>query len=75
MRMNEVRDMKEQKEIKIGGMSCSHCVMHVRRALTELEGVDDVDVAIGSAKVKYDPESVDEKTMNKAIVEAGYEVL
>ena len=67
--------MKEEKEIKIGCMSCSHCVMHVRRALTELEGVDDVDVAIGSAKVGYDPEAVDETIMKKAIVEAGYEVL
>ena len=75
MSANEVREMKEEKEIKIGGMSCSHCVMHVRRALTELEGVDDVDVAIDSAKVVFDPEAVDETTMKKAIVEAGYEVL
>ena len=35
-----------KKEIKIEGMSCMHCVMHVKNALMEVKGVKDVNEAL-----------------------------
>ncbi|MEG2018838.1 MAG: cation transporter, partial [Clostridium sp.] len=33
-----------KKKISIEGMSCGHCVNHVKEALSELPGVTSVDV-------------------------------
>lgn len=40
-------------EIKIGGMTCSHCQRAVEQAIARVKGVDrvDVDLAIGKAIV------------------------
>ena len=59
--------------IKIEGMSCSHCVLAVTEALTEVEGVRDVriDLERGEASFEDDP-SVDLDTVKKAVRKAGY---
>ena len=57
----------------IAGMSCGHCVMHVKKALAEVPGIENMEVAIGSATVTG---SFDVETVKKAIEEeAGYDVL
>ncbi len=56
-------------------MSCSHCVMAVRKELSKLENVKVNDVQIGSARVEYDELKVDENTLAAAIEEAGYKVV
>ena len=35
-------------------MNCGHCVMHVKQALNEVEGLEVEDVQIGKARVWYD---------------------
>jgi len=62
------------KEINIEGMSCGHCVMAVKKELAKLE-IGSINVEIGSAKVEYDPDNVNEEKMIKAIEEAGYKVV
>jgi len=37
-----------KKKILIEGMSCAHCVNHVKGALSELNGVTSVDVNLDS---------------------------
>ncbi|MEG1798527.1 MAG: cation transporter, partial [Clostridium sp.] len=37
-----------KKKISIEGMSCGHCVNHVKEALSELPGVTSVDVSLES---------------------------
>jgi Cu2+-exporting ATPase len=64
----------ETKTLKISGMSCGHCVEHVRKALQGLPGMAVVNVAIGSATVSYDPATVNEAAMSAAIADAGYAV-
>ena len=65
--------MNEQTEtIEIGGMSCQHCVRAVREALEETEGVEVLDVGIGTARVRFNPERVDRTRIAEAIEEAGY---
>ena len=58
---------------KIAGMSCGHCVMHVKKALAEVPGIESMEVAIGSATVNG---TFDVEAVKKAIEEeAGYDVL
>lgn len=66
--------MKEQT-LKIGGMSCGHCVMSVRNALSSTEGMKVEDVRIGSAKVTFDETVVSPDAAAAAVRDAGYDVL
>lgn len=59
-------------ELKIEGMSCGHCVMSVRRALSKLPGVEVMDVRIGGATVALDPSKAGEAGLAEAVGGAGY---
>jgi len=63
------------KKITIEGMSCQHCVRHVREALEELAGVKTAKVNLQNktAEVELD-QDVDDEKIKAAISDAGYEV-
>jgi len=63
------------KKITIKGMSCQHCVRHVREALEELAGVKTAKVNLENktAEVELD-QDVDDEKIKAAISDAGYEV-
>lgn len=63
-----------EKAFKIDGMTCHHCVKAVEVELDEI-GVENREVEIGSAKVKFDENKISESDVEKAIEEAGYEVV
>ncbi|MDP4192416.1 MAG: heavy-metal-associated domain-containing protein [Bacteroidota bacterium] len=65
--------MKTEK-LEIEGMSCQHCVMHVRKELSRLD-VNIRDVQIGSADIEYDENKVTREDLKKAVDEAGYRVI
>ena len=67
----------EQTTLKIEGMTCDHCKAAVTNALTELDGVSEVDVNVkeGTAKVSYDSRSVSVSEMNEAVEEQGYDIV
>ena len=64
-----------QKKIEIEGMSCNHCVNHVKEALLEI-GATAVEVSLENkvalAEVTKDME--DEK-IKLAVEDAGYDVI
>lgn len=60
--------------LKIEGMTCNHCVMHVRKELSKLD-VNIRDVQIGSADVEYDESKITRDDLKKAVDEAGYKVI
>ena len=64
-----------EKTLKIEGMMCSHCVMHIQKALAALTGVQEVAVSLEnkSARVKLDANVADEN-LRTAIAEAGYDL-
>ena len=62
----------ETRTLKIVGMSCQHCVMHVKKELTKLGTVKDVQ--IGSAVVEIDPATVTSEALKAAVATAGYEL-
>lgn len=63
------------KKILIEGMSCQHCVNHVRNALEELDGVKSAKVSLEnkSAEIELNHD-VDDEKIKAAIDEVGYEV-
>jgi len=60
--------------IKISGMSCGHCVMHVKKALKDVNGVQNLDVQIGTATFESE-QALDPGVVKGAVEEAGYEVV
>lgn len=64
----------ETRSLSIDGMSCGHCVAHVRKALAAVPGVHVDDVAIGTATIHYDAGAVAPEDIAKAVSSAGYTV-
>ncbi len=60
--------------LKIGGMGCEHCLHAVRQALEALEGVDVLEVSMGSALVALQ-EQVPREKFDQAIDDAGYDLI
>ena len=61
-------------ELTIQGMTCCHCVMHVKQALDAVDGLEVEDVQIGRARVWFDDEKV-AKVLSEKVEEAGYKVV
>jgi copper chaperone len=62
--------------IKIKGMSCNHCVMAVNKALSEVEGVTDINVDLSKGEATFEMTgSVDMGVLREKIKEAGYELI
>ncbi|MDE0467397.1 MAG: copper ion binding protein [Candidatus Poribacteria bacterium] len=67
----------EKTKLKIGGMSCEHCVKTVTNALTELPGVRRAKVNLRKAEavVHFDASHVTTANLTEAITAAGFEVI
>ncbi|MGQ9647688.1 MAG: copper ion binding protein, partial [Thermodesulfobacteriota bacterium] len=66
---------KMRSFLKVKGMSCQHCVMSVTKALTQLDGIKNVEVDLAKGEVRFDnTKSVASDRIQKAITDAGYEV-
>ena len=65
------------KRLRIGGMTCPHCAMRVKRTLETLDGVERARVNYdrGAAEVTYEPERVSLRAMDAALREEGYRLL
>ena len=62
------------KKIIIKGMSCSHCVNHVREALSELKDSQKVEVNLEQKYAIVETSSNDEEIKEK-IEDQGYDVI
>ena len=64
-----------EKILKIEGMICNHCVMHVKKTLAAIPGVAEVTVRLDekNAKVKLNQDVADE-VFKTAIEDAGYQL-
>lgn len=67
----------QKTKLKIGGMSCQHCVKTVTDALTALEGVKRAKVNLrkGEAVVHFNEQDITLIALRDAITEAGFEAL
>lgn len=64
-----------KKKLKIEGMSCMHCVKHVKEALSELAGVKSVDVNLDGKYALVEGEGLSDEAMRAAVEDAGYDVV
>ena len=64
-----------EKTLKIEGMMCGHCEMHVKKALEALDGVKKTEVShkTGTAVVTLAKEISDD-VLKKAVADQGYQV-
>lgn len=73
---NEMIQGGSKMSVKVGieGMSCGHCVAHVKKAVEALEGVDTVEVSLEAKEAVLEGPEVVEDVVKDAITEAGYTV-
>ncbi|WP_123053616.1 cation transporter [Clostridium sp. JN-1] len=65
-----------KKRIIVDGMSCGHCVNHVKNALEEINGVTNVSVDLASKTAVVEANSdVKDGDIKFAVEDAGYEVV
>lgn len=61
-----------EKEIRVEGMSCQHCVMAVQKALNEVPGITVKVVRVGAVVYATDDVKHAESRVRAAITSAGY---
>ena len=64
-----------EKTLKIEGMMCEHCEMHVKKALEALDGVTNAEVShkTGVAVVTTEKE-ISNDILKQAVSDQGYQV-
>lgn len=63
-----------KKVINIEGMTCNHCVAHVKEALEGINGVNVLEVSLDNKKAVIETE-VENNILIDAIEEEGYDVV
>jgi copper chaperone CopZ len=64
-----------QRTYSVAGMTCAHCVLSVREEVSEIAGVESVDVDLASGRLTVAGEGFGDDAVRRAVVEAGYEVV
>lgn len=63
-----------ERTYTINGMTCNHCVMSLRKELAQVEGLEVLNVGIGSATVAMDDARVSDEQLRAAVERAGFSV-
>jgi copper chaperone len=69
-----MEELTMKKKISIEGMSCEHCVAHVKNALEGIDGVSAVEVNL-EGKYAIVQTDVNDEILKEAIEEEGYDVV
>jgi copper chaperone CopZ len=71
---NAVPALNAMTELQIDKMTCGSCVKNIRSALSDVDGIDQVDVSVtaGSGQVFYDPQKIDAAQIARLVSAAGY---
>ena len=65
--------MSETVTYSVPGIHCEHCGMSIREEVSEVEGVEEVDVDLDSKVVTIRGRELEDGALRAAIEEAGYE--
>ncbi|MDO5098764.1 MAG: heavy-metal-associated domain-containing protein [Corynebacterium sp.] len=60
------------KNYVVTGMTCQHCVMSVTEEISEIPGVQGVDVDLESGRVTITGEDFSDSSVSAAVTEAGF---
>jgi len=66
--------MSETVTYTVPGMSCGHCENAVKAEVSEVAGVESVDVDLDSKEVTVTGAGLSDEALRAAIVDAGYDV-
>ena len=66
--------MTDTTTYSVSGIHCEHCARAIREEVTEVEGVEAVDVDLQTKTVKVRGPAFSDGDARKAIAEAGYDV-
>jgi copper chaperone CopZ len=64
-----------QRTYSVAGMTCAHCVLSVREEVSEIAGVESVEIDLASGRLTVAGEGFGDDAVRRAVVEAGYEVV
>lgn len=65
--------MMTKNEFQVTGMTCGHCEMSVREEVSEIPGVEDIQVSAQTGKlVVTGSAALDDAQILAAVAEAGY---
>jgi copper chaperone CopZ len=67
-------DTPTQYQYNVKGMTCDHCVLSVTEEVSEVAGVDTVDVDLASGRLTVTGSGYSDDAIAAAVEEAGYEV-
>ena len=65
--------MSESVTYSVPAIHCDHCAMSIREELSEVAGVEDVNVDLQSKIVTVHGRALSDQRLRAAIHEAGYE--
>lgn len=61
--------------IKVTGMTCQHCVNAVTRALSGIEGIEDVQVSLDKGEARFtEARPVTRDVIREALKKAGHDL-
>ena len=67
--------MNTKGSYTVTGMTCSHCVASVTEEVSEIPGVEQVDVVLATGALTItSSEPVDDAAVRAAVEEAGYQL-
>lgn len=70
----KMEELMMKKKILIEGMSCEHCVAHVKDALEGIDGVSKIEVSLEGKYATVETD-VNDQILKEAIEEEGYDVV
>jgi copper chaperone CopZ len=64
-----------KKTLIVEGMSCNHCVNHVKNALMDIEGVESVEVSLENKTALVKGNNLEDGKMKAEVEDFGYVVV
>ena len=61
-------------ELAIDGMHCERCAKNVETSFSGIDGIESIEVRIGSLVAEIFPQIIDEADIERIVRNAGYEV-
>lgn len=65
---------ESDRTYNVTGMTCSHCALSVEEGVSEVAGVESVDVDLASGRVTVSGEGYTDDAVKAAVADAGYAV-
>ena len=76
MEKNKKENKMEERTIKVNGMMCEHCEMHVKKELEAIDGIDSATADHNKGEVKLTlSKPVADNDLKAAVADAGYEFI